>query len=250
MRENPQNKIYTQSLPSGPSFDMIWVEGGAFQMGGTDENASDREIPIHQVNVPSFYIGKYPVTQDLWEAIMGNNPSGYEGPQHPVDSVSWDDAKEFIQQLNKQSSQSYRLPTEAEWEFAARGGIHTEEYLYSGSDKLSEVGWYRENAGNGTQAVGQLLENELGLFDMSGNVREWCEDDFHDNYEGAPKDGSAWIDGPERAESRVLRGGSWLADARSCRVSARARGRPGGRDHFFGFRLVLPRVQGMESPFP
>ena len=248
--ETEYGNIHTETLETGPSFDMIWVEGGAFQMGGTDENASDREIPIHQVNVPSFYIGKYPVTQELWEAIMGNNRSGFEGPQHPVDSVSWNDAKEFIQQLNRQSSQSYRLPTEAEWEFAARGGIHTEEYLYSGSDKLSEVGWYVQNSGSQTQPVGQLLENELGLFDMSGNVLEWCEDDFHDNYEGAPVDGSAWIDRPERAGGRVLRGGDWGSRARNCRVSSRTRGGPGGRNRFVGFRLVLPRVQGMESPFP
>ena len=248
--ETEQKDVHIQSLPSGPSFDMIWVEGGAFQMGGTDENASDREIPIHQVNVPSFYIGKYPVTQDLWEAIMGNNPSGFEGLKHPVDSVSWNDAKEFIQQLNKQSGQSYRLPTEAEWEFAARGGIHTEEYLYSGSDKLSEVGWYVQNSGSQTQPVGQLLENELGLFDMSGNVWEWCEDDFHDNYEGAPVDGSAWIDRPKRAERRVLRGGFWNGTARLCRVSIRYAFQPDDRLDNIGFRLVLPRVQGMESPFP
>ena len=135
---------------------MLLVEGGSFQMGGTDEEAMDREKPIHEVEVPTFYLGKYPVTQDLWEAIMGNNPSTYKGPQHPVDSVSWEDAHKFLQQLNKETKQFYRLPTEAEWEFAARGGIHTEEYLYAGSDKLSEVGWYRENSGNQTQPVGQF----------------------------------------------------------------------------------------------
>ena len=127
-------------------------------------------------------------------------------------------------------------------EFAARGGIHTEEYLYSGSDKLSEVGWYRDNAGNGTKAVGQLLENELGLFDMSGNVLEWCEDDFHGTFEGAPTDGSAWIDQPKRGGRRVLRGGYWGYQARLCRVSARNLVGPDARIVSLGFRLVLPQV--------
>ena len=235
-------RIYTEKLPFGPSFVMLLVEGGSFQMGGTDEEAMDREKPVHQVEVPSFYLGKYPVTQDLWEAIMGNNPSTFKGPQHPVDSVSWKDAQKFLQQLNKETKQSYRLPTEAEWEFGARGGIHTEEYLYAGSDKLSEVGWYIQNSGNQTQPVGRLLENELGLFDLSGNVYEWCEDDYHDNYEGAPLDGSAWIDRPKRGERRVLRGGAWGLQARICRVSFRAHDEPGARSLFVGFRLVLPRV--------
>ena len=235
-------RIYTERLPSGPSFDMLLVEGGSFQMGGTDEEAIDREKPIHEVEVPTFYLGKYPVTQGLWEAIMGNNPSGYKGPRHPVENVSWEDVQKFLQRLNKETKQSYRLPTEAEWEFAARGGIHTEEYLYAGSDKLSEVGWYDDNAGNGTKVVGQLLENELGLFDMSGNVYEWCEDDYHDNYEGAPLDGSAWIDRPKRGGSRVLRGGAWGGAARRCRVSDRNHLAPVVRNDFVGFRLVLPRV--------
>ena len=240
--ETGYGNIHRETIKGGPSFDMIWVEGGSFQMGGTDEEAYDEEKPVHQVKVSGFYLGRYPVTQDLWESIMGNNPSGYKGPQHPVENVSWEDAQAFLKQLNKKTKSSYRLPTEAEWEFAARGGIHTEEYLYSGSDKLSEVGWYADNAGIGTQAVGQLLENELGLFDMSGNVLEWCEDDFHDNYEGAPVDGSAWIDRPKRARFRVLRGGTWNGFARLCRVSFRLRYAPGDRYGFIGFRLVLPRV--------
>ena len=169
----------------------------------------------------------------------------------PVEMVSWEDAQKFLQQLNKETKQSYRLPTEAEWEFAARGGIHTEEYLYAGSDKLSEVGWYEDNAGNGTQVVGQLLENELGLFDLSGNVWEWCEDDYHASYKGAPLDGSAWIDRPKRGGYRVLRGGVGLAlmpVIAAFRIASLSRRRY-ARD-FVGFRLVLPRVQGMESPFP
>ena len=235
-------RIYTEKLPSGPSFDMLLVEGGSFQMGGTDEEAYDFEKPVHKVEVPTFYLGKYPVTQDLWEAIMGNNPSGYKGPRHPVENVSWEDVQKFLQRLNKETKQSYRLPTEAEWEFAARGGIHTEEYLYAGSDKLSEVGWYRENSGNQTQPVGQLLENELGLFDLSGNVYEWCEDDYHNRFSGAPTDGSAWIDYPKRREYRVLRGGRCRAHARDCRISLRSRRLPNDRHDLISFRLVHPIV--------
>ena len=157
--------IHTEILPSGLSFDMIFIKGGNFLMGGKDEESRKREKPIHWVEVPPFYIGKYPVTQELWEVVMGENPSYYKGRRHPVENVSWQDSKEFIQQLNKSIGKNYRLPTEAEWEFAARGGINSEKYLYAGSDKLKEVGWYRENSDNkGTKPVGLLLENELSLF--------------------------------------------------------------------------------------
>ena len=241
--------IFTQELSSGLSFDMLLVEGGNFLMGGADEEAYESEKPIHQVNVSTFYLGKYPVTQELWEAVMGNNPSDYKGAKNPVENVSWEDAKGFIKQLNKETKQSYRLPNEAEWEFAARGGIHTEEYLYSGSDKLSEVGWYSENSGGQTQPVGQLLENELGLFDMSGNVLEWCEDDYHSNYQGAPIDGSAWIDQPKRGGYRVLRGGFWNENARYCRVSLRFHGlRPAIALTVSVFGWFSPEFRGWNPP--
>ncbi|MEM6632771.1 MAG: formylglycine-generating enzyme family protein [Bacteroidota bacterium] len=239
--ETELQRIYTEKLPESPSFEMILVEGGTFQMGGDDKEAEDDEQPIHLVQLSSFYIGKYPVTQGLYEAIMGVNPSEFKELNHPVENISWEDAQEFISQLNQKTGKRYRLPSEAEWEFAARGGIYSEGYLYAGSDRLKDVGWYRENnEPRGTKSVGQLLENELGIHDLSGNVYEWCEDDYHDSYQEAPTDGSAWIDHPKRGQSRVLRGGYWLDYARPCRVFSHDRYSPDIRYFSVGFRLVLP----------
>ena len=168
-------------------------------MGNREEDVESYELPVHEVQVPGFYIGKYPVTQALYSLITGENPSRSKGDNHPVEQVSWEEAKAFIQQLNQNTRKNYRLLTEAEWEYAARGGKFSEDYLYAGSDNLKEVGWYEENnSPNGTKAVGQKLPNELGIFEMSGNVDEWCEDDYHETYNGAPTDGSAWIDQPNR----------------------------------------------------
>ena len=234
---------FTETLKEGTSFDMIWVEGGSFLMGNREEDAVDRELPVHEVHVPDFYIGKFPVTQALYEAVVGKNPSEFKGPTHPVERVSWEEAQAFIQHLNRETGKRYRLLTEAEWEYAARGGIYSEDYLYAGSDNLKEVGWFDgNNSPRGTKAVGQKLPNELGIFDMSGNVDEWCEDDYHENYEGAPKEDSAWIDQPNRGGDRVLRGGNWLNDARYCRVSYRNRLVPGLRFSRVGFRLALSPV--------
>jgi sulfatase modifying factor 1 len=231
-------EIFTQSLTPNLSFDLILVEGGEFDMGGADDEAIDREKPVHRVKVPSFYMGEFPVTQDVWEVVMGANPSSFKGPRRPVETVSWEDAQQFIQKINKMAKGgSYRLPTEAEWEYAARGGKYSEGYKYAGSDKLKEVGWYDENSGNKTQKVGLLRENELGLFDMSGNVWEWCEDQWHENYKGAPDDGSAWL-GLVMGAPRVLRGGCWLIDARLCRAAYRLRIEPALRAINAGFRLA------------
>ncbi len=233
--------IHTETLPSGPSFEMIPIEGGEFRMGGQDDEAFDDEKPVHQVKVPAFYMGKYPVTQALWVAVMGDNPSSFKGPDRPVEQVSWRDTRKFIQKLNAQIGQTYRLPTEAEWEYAARGGRG--RYKYAGSDKLKEVGWYIDISHRETKVVGQKDPNELGLYDMSGNVWEWVEDHWHDNYEGAPADGSAWVDQKDKNARRGLRGGSWYHDPRNCRVSFRITGDPGSRVDIFGFRLVLPSSQ-------
>lgn len=229
---------HTETLPPGLSFDMILVEGGEFIMGGADEEAYDDEKPVHKVSVSEFYIGQYPVTQAIWEAVMGNNPSEFKGSDRPVENVSWDDCQEFLKKLNKETGQTYRLPTEAEWEFAARGGIHSEEYLYAGSDKLKEAGWYEENSNNQTHPVGLKLGNELDLYDMSGNVWEWVEDQWHGSYEGAPTDGSDWVD-IEKGSKRVNRGGSWFGVARDCRVSLRSDASPEDRSSFIGLRLAL-----------
>ncbi len=225
------------------SFDMIWVAGGSFLMGNKEEDAESYELPVHEVEVPDFFIGKHPVSQALYEVVTGKNPSSFKGIDHPVEKVSWEEAKAFIQQLNKQTGKSYRLLTEAEWEYAARGGKYSEDYLYSGSDNLKEVGWFDENNNpNGTKAVGQKLPNELGIFDMSGNVWEWCEDDYHETYKGAPSNGSAWIDQPDRGARRVLRGGYWGDLARYCRVSFRYGTSQDNRDFNLGFRLGLSSV--------
>ncbi|MDX1908387.1 MAG: formylglycine-generating enzyme family protein [Bacteroidia bacterium] len=221
-----------------PTFQMIRIPGGTFQMGGADDQAFEREKPVHPVTVPDFYLGQYPVTQALWEAVMGHNPSGFKGETRPVENVSWDDCQDFIRKLNACTGKTYRLPTEAEWEYAARGGSSSEGYLYAGSDKLRDVGWYVENSGYETYPVGQLSSNELGLYDLNGNVWEWCEDDWHDTYTGAPTDGCAWTDGLQRGSRRVGRGGSLSFDAQSCRVSCRIDPSPDSRYDSLGLRLA------------
>jgi len=225
-----------------PHHEMILVEGGSFQMGNTDEDAYGDEQPVHTVRVPSFWIGKYPITQALCKAVMGeeHNPSFFRGDARPVETVSWEDTQKFIQRLIEQTGrQGYRLPTEAEWEYAARGGKYWKEdnYKYAGSDKLKEVGWFEENSHGETKAVGLKMPNQLGIHDMSGNVWEWCEDQWHDNYKGAPADGSAWVD-REEGSSRVYRGGSWNNSPLLCRVSSRFNFDPQFRYGYRGFRLV------------
>ena len=209
--------------------EMIFVEGGSSRIGD--------KTPIHRVTLPSFLIGKYPVTQKQWTAIMGKNPSRFKGENLPVERISWHDAKEFIEKLNQKTGKQFRLPSEAEWEFAAKGGSKSKGYVYSGSNKLEEVGWFEENSKRKTQEVGQLKANELGIYDMGGNVWEWCEDDWHKNYQNAPVDGSAWIDEP-RGTVRVLRGGSWGAEAVNCRSSYRGYDFPDGSTYNYGFRLA------------
>ncbi len=219
-----------------PDLDFVLVEGGAFMMGG---DQYEREKPVHEVQVSSFYLCKYAVTQRLWQSVMGNNPSTDKGEKRPVETVNWEDAKEFTKKLGKETGHLFRLPTEAEWEYAALGGRYSQGYTYTGSDKLKQVGWYRENSNNETKEVGRLLENELGLYDMSGNVYEWCEDDWHDNYRGAPEGGFAWIDSPDRGSMRVMRGSSYFNDPVGCRPAYRNRDEPGYRGNLIGFRLAL-----------
>jgi formylglycine-generating enzyme required for sulfatase activity len=155
-----------------------------------------------------------------------------------VERVSWNDIQEFLSKLNAKTGKTYRLPTEAEWEYAARGGSQSRGYKYAGSNSLDEVAWYTDNSGSKTHPVGQKKANELGLYDMSGNVWEWCADDWHGSYSGAPSTGRAWIDSP-RASSRVFRGGGWDGGARYCRVSYRGNYTPSFRGSALGFRLAL-----------
>ncbi len=217
---------------------MVFVEGGTFQMGATSEQGSDAqddEKPVHSVTLSDYYIGKYEVTQAQWEAVMGSNPSHFEGDNLPVKKVSWDDIQEFIAKLNQKTGKTYRLPTEAEWEYAARGGNKSQGFKYAGSNKIGEVAWYDGNRGKKMHSVGQKKPNELGLYDMSGNVLEWCQDWY-----GAYSSGSQTNpQGPSSGSTRVLRGGSWGSKARFCRVSYRNLDNPSSRLSNYGFRLVL-----------
>ncbi len=217
------SEIYTETLPDGTSFEMIKIEGGSFMMGN-NESEYGEEKPAHRVTVPDFHLAKYPVTQGLWNQVMGaeNNRSEFQGLDRPVERVSWDDTKVFLDKLNKQTNKNFRLPSEAEWEYAARGGKYSKDCIYAGSNKLKEVGWYNANSHGETKPVGLKLPNELGLYDMSGNVWEWCADVWHKNYDDAPQDGSAWLSGGEQAR-RVVRGGSWYGYVYNCRVSNRSR---------------------------
>ncbi|MFM9947021.1 MAG: SUMF1/EgtB/PvdO family nonheme iron enzyme [Saprospiraceae bacterium] len=233
--------------------DMVALTGGTFTMGCQDAKRDGEcyewEKPPHEVRVGKFSIGRYEVTQAQWRAVMGSDPPELNNKgcdECPVERVSWDDIQEFIQKLNTLTGKRYRLPTEAEWEYAARGGNKSQGYLYSGSNKIGEVAWYTENSKSGntfgeqktTRPVGGKKPNELGLYDMSGNVWEWCADDWHGNYTGAPVDGSAWVDSP-RGSYRVGRGGSWRDTAGNCRAAFRDLNTPALRDYSVGFRLAL-----------
>jgi len=203
---------------------FVQVKGGTFTR---DEN---------NVTVGDFYICKYEVTQELWEAVMGNNPSNFTGSENlPVENVSWDDAQEFIRKLNLMTGKKYRLPTEAEWEFAARGGNNSKGYEYSGSGDMDQVAWYNGNSGGRTQPVGKKKPNELGIYDMSGNVWEWCSDWYGDYPSGSvtnPK-------GPDSGSSRVFRGGSWSGYSQDCRVAYRYGNSPSFRDYDLGLRVAF-----------
>ena len=222
---------------NGVSFEMVYVEGGTFVMGATSEQGSDaydNEYPVHSVTLSGYYIGKCEVTQELWEAVMGSNPSHLKGAQNPVERVSWNDCQEFISSLNSLTGRTFRLPTEAEWEYAARGGNKSRHYKYSGSDNIDEVAWYNNNSGY-THAVGTKSPNELGIYDMSGNVWEWCSDRYGDYSAGAQTNPQ----GPSSGSYRVLRGGSWDYGARDCRVSNRVNLDPDYSFNNDGLRLVL-----------
>ena len=224
---------------NGVVFKMVKVEGGTFQMGGASEQGSDaydREYPIHSVTLSDYYIGQTQVTQELWEAVMGSNPSYFKGNnQCPVENVSWNDSQEFIEKLNRLTGKNFRLPTEAEWEYAARGGNKSKGYKYSGSNVADAVAWYDKNSGSKTHPVAQKQANELGLYDMSGNVWEWCQDwydDYTSHSQSNPKEANI-------GSNRVLRGGSWYSFARIVRVSFRIHYSPDCRFNDYGLRLAL-----------
>jgi formylglycine-generating enzyme required for sulfatase activity len=208
LKTSPESK--THFTVNGVSFDMVEVEGGTFLMGSDDEDAYDEEKPVHSETVSSFRIGKTEVTQALWKAVMGDNPSKFQGDDLPVEQVSWYDCKTFISKLNSITGENFRLPTEAEWEYAARGGNKSRGYKYSGSNDIDKVAWCADNSSDESHPVATKSPNELGIYDMSGNVYEWTSDVWCDDYNSS-RDGSYY----------VYRGGSWFIDARYCRVSDR-----------------------------
>ena len=220
---------------NGVEFKMVYVYGGTFMMGATDEQvieAQDDEKPIHEVVLSNYWIGETQVTQALWEAVMGDNPSVFYGETDlPVESVSWNDCKTFITKLNEITGKTFRLPTEAEWEFAARGGNSSKGFKYAGSNEVAYVAWYRGNADGRTHRVASGTPNELGLYDMSGNVWEWCEDKY---------DSEGYVDvDTGHSNKRASRGGSWGSRDSSCRVSRRYGWNPSDTGGHLGLRLAL-----------
>ncbi len=235
----PLAPLFTENLPNGLTLEMVGLPAGQFLMGSpdSDPDASDDEKPQHQVEVNSFAIGKYSVTQAQYEAVMGTNPSNFKNnPQNPVEMVSWEDAQAFCQKLSQITGKTYRLPTEAEWEYACRGGTTTRYYFGDDANQLGDYAWYDGNSQYKTHPVGQKKPNAWGLYDMSGNVWEWCEDNWHDNYENAPSDGSAWLTNDNNSHIIIIRGGSWGDNPRACR-SAYRNGLD-NRSHINGFRVV------------
>jgi formylglycine-generating enzyme required for sulfatase activity len=218
--------------------EMVFVKGGTFQMGSTSGESD--ESPVHRVTLSDFSIGKFEVTQAQWKAVMGNNPSAFAGcSECPVEQVSWNDVQDFITHINQQTGKRYRLPSEAEWEYAARGGSLSSGYTYSGSNDIGSVAWYTMNSGSKTHEVGTRQPNELGIYDMSGNVWEWCSDWYgpYDSYSVTNPKGAA------SGQYRVGRGGSWNFGAFYCRASRRNLDSPDFRIGNLGFRLVLASVQ-------
>jgi formylglycine-generating enzyme required for sulfatase activity len=228
---------FTEKLANGIRLEMVSLPAGKFLMGSAESNS---EKPQHLVKVNSFAIGKYPVTQAQYQAVMGNNPSHWKNnPQNPVERVSWNDAQAFCEKLSQITGKTYRLPTEVEWEYACRAGTTTRYYFGDDANQLGDYAWYDGNSGGKTHPVGQKKPNAWGLYDMSGNVWEWCEDDWHDSYKNAPEDGSAWIDNDNHSPPlKCPRGGSWYLNPNYCRSAYRylKYRRDNGND--LGFRVV------------
>ena len=246
---NTNNHNKTTVTVNGVSFNMIKVNGGTFTMGASndDTEAEDWWKPAHQVSLSSFSIGETEVTQELWQAVMQNNPSKYKGnSQLPVESVSWYTCQQFIKRLNELTGKKFRLPTEAEWEFAARGGVMSKGYKYSGSNNIGDVTWYElsDVGTTPTKSVAGRSPNELGIYDMSGNVMEWCQD-FYNGVSGYSNE--AQTNPLVEIESlyydfgnRILRGGSWWSEyKKEFRVIARACNVPSGAYPYFGLRLAM-----------
>ena len=230
--------VITIPVKDGVNIEMVKVEAGSFNMGATPEMKKPYywEKPVHRVTLTNdYYIGKYEVTQALWQAVMGSNPSYFKGDDLPVEQVSWNDCQDFISKLNAMTGKRFRLPSEAEWEYAARGGKKSRGYQYSGSNTLGDVAWYEGNSGSKTHAVGTKQPNELGIYDVTGNVWEWCQD-RDGSYSSSPQTNPT---GAASGSFRVDRGGGWCHSAGDCRTSFSLVGAPGIRYYGLGLRLVL-----------
>lgn len=244
---SPKKTIPSQAIETytvnGVSFNMIRVEGSSFLMGSSDGDAEIDEKPVHQVTLSDYYIGETEVTQELWLAVMKDNPAMFIDKKKPIEKVSWEECIEFILNLNELTGKEFRLPTEAEWEFAARGGKEGKKFEYSGGNSINDVAWYDRNAYKkgeynpdyGTHAVKTKQPNELGIYDMSGNVYEWCSD-WKEWYSGSPLTDPK---GPLNGKHRVVRGGSWGHKATYCRNTDRSQEAQNTRSQYIGLRLAL-----------
>jgi formylglycine-generating enzyme required for sulfatase activity len=223
----------TENL-NGVELEMVLIPAGTFKMGSPEDSSFDYGRPQHDVTVPSFYIGQYPITQAQWQAVMGTNPSNFKDDGNlPVESVSWNGAKEFCKKLSEITGKEYRLPSEAEWEYACRAGTTGDH-----AGKPYKMAWCAENSGGQTHPVGQKEPNAFGLYDMHGNVWEWCEDVQHYFYKGAPSDGSAWTSGGDQS-SRMIRGGCWYDDLDLCSSYWRGQVGADNREPYTGFRVAV-----------
>lgn len=240
-----QSRVDKNFTVNGVTFTMVYVDGGSFMMGSSEDPPGytlNQERPVHKVTLSGYYIGKYEVSQRLWQAVMGSDPSPYKNPMPdnefidvPVHNVSWNDCQEFIRKLNKLTGRQFRLPTEAEWEFAARGGVKSRGYKYAGSDNPSLVAWFDRKSPTYIGPSRDRRGNELGIYDMSGNVCEWCQDWYGDYSKSAQTNPK----GPSSGSSRVNRGGGWAYPLVLCRVTFRNWGSPSHAGSYVGLRLAL-----------
>ena len=250
-REPERLESFTENLGNGVSLEMVAIPAGSFMMGApeTEKDSRDSERPQHRVSVPAFLMGKYPITQKQWRIVaampkiereLNPDPSKFKGDNLPVENVSWLDVAEFCKRLSAHTGREYRLPSEAEWEYGCRAGTATAYYFGNDASKLGDYAWYGEGLEGKTHPVGEKLPNGFGLYDMHGNVWEWCEDDWHSNYTGAPTDGRAWVgDNDNRSRfGKLLRGGSWFNNARNCRAGDRDWIKADYHNLSFGFRVA------------
>ncbi|PZV14527.1 MAG: hypothetical protein DCF20_12840 [Pseudanabaena sp.] len=235
------DKAFRDDLGNGIYMEMVRIESGKFALGSPPNEIGrrDNESPISEVNVPAFYIAKFAVTQEQWVAIMGSNPAMFrENLQAPVENISWLETQDFCRKLATRSQHLYRLPSESEWEYACRAGTNTAYHFGDSPSQLADYAWFSDNANKRSHPVGQKVPNPWGLYEMHGGIWEWCEDVWHDNLNGAPADGSAWIsDG--YASRRVRKGGSWSNEARLCRSASREWHWQSDRYNDIGFRVVI-----------